>query len=1327
MNRQRLIPFLLVVIGYLVCSGLADRSKMPDLSKIPTPPSFVHSPNQDVLYFVESNSLDDKQTPPLLVQNNSSSIGAKGSSLKEKRFECIANGFPRVQYRWMKDEEDFNLNNATLSGRITLISGSGSFILNKMTSTDAGNYKCIAQNDLGIAMDKIIQLKQAMMDLVGTEPHSVFKVKYGDPFKRDCIAPKSVPPARSYWIFSNLPTAPSRSFKTINFTNIAVNANGTIFFQYVTQSDIMPEYYYTCVSENAILKDYKFGSQFTFEILLSSDRSRVTLESLVPPTEQYTSPSQVVALRGQDLELFCIVSGYHDFIPKWSKNGRPLNLSRVSWGTNFKKSMKLFNVTYQDAGEYVCDFENAKQLPKRFQVSVESAPHWHKNRLPPSFNSSEGSTAEFNCSAEATPKPTFKFFRNGKELLANDRIRIYDSMLLIKEVHKDEDQAVYQCQATNKHGTLWANFYLNLLSFAPVVLDEPKGVVETVAGKDAVMECKVFGSPKPEVKWANKLLASGIEGVHYDIEPVNADGLTKLRLKSVKRSDADDYSCFFKNSEGNDSAVRTLVVRDATVFTATSPSVQVAAGKRLVLPCKAAHDPVLSAEYHWFHYGKPITTEWNRLAVYVDPDDHSLVVEEPAGNFSGNYTCRVVTPLDSVEHQFVLTVKDVPLPPTQAYVKCFTSVAEVSFYHSRRPGVNVENMNRTTWVVQTNIDAQEPDAWDDYVTEITSLVSGQGRTQVHLNPYGNYAFRVLAKNEVGLSPPTYIAFANGTAERCVTPPKKPEMNPLNVHIDATTPNNMIVSWEPVPRRDWYGENFSYVIQYRPKDSPQDTPFTNITINDPKQGSISIDNLPTFKEYEVVVSSQNKEGQPSVKAPVLEGFSGEDLPMDAPAEFKVRSVQKTSASFVWKPVDKNRVRGQLKGYKIDYWYSDRRRSASHHKSAFFDSEASEGVIYDLKPNRQNYATIRVLNNAGEGPASPTLDIEMGEGVPSAVQQLHVFPISHDEIGVMWSAPEEINGNMTGYTVTVCPLPISLPECLTPLQHDPHDKVEIVVDGLRPSTEYRVQVTASTRAGQGVENIADVKTTKEFIHRIPPLPPTLHNVEIGDTHINVTWKPGDTVDGVDTPPGREFQFKYRRADGTDWTIVNGTALGEPGTPRRFSATLGGLEPGVNYEIRAVSLHKGVPMESSPQYHTTSGGKLSSSSTGWLIALVVMCALLLIILCITCLIVRSRGAKYAVYEKEKKQGRDSMSKNEKAFGEYTRAPELEEEKTSLTANSKLESETDSMAEYGDGENGRFTEDGSFIGQYGPGRTASVVIPLSQQQQIKPAVNVTKSPQEP
>jgi len=61
-------------------------------------------------------------------------------------------------------------------------------------------------------------------------------------------------------------------------------------------------------------------------------------------------------------------------------------------------------------------------------------------------------------------------------------------------------------------------------------------------------------------------------------------------------------------------------------------------------------------------------------------------------------------------------------------------------------------------------------------------------------------------------------------------------------------------------------------------------------------------------------------------------------------------------------------------QIEYWHLD----LADMKTAYFDSGAAEGVVYNLKPNRRNYAQIRVFNNAGQGPASTIVVIDMPEG-------------------------------------------------------------------------------------------------------------------------------------------------------------------------------------------------------------------------------------------------------------------------------------------------------------------------------------------------------------
>ena len=130
---------------------------------------------------------------------------------------------------------------------------------------------------------------------------------------------------------------------------------------------------------------------------------------------------------------------------------------------------------------------------------------------------------------------------------------------------------------------------------------------------------------------------------------------------------------------------------------------------------------------------------------------------------------------------------------------------------------------------------------------------------------------------------------------------------------------------------------------------------------------------------------------------------------------------------------------------------------------------------------------------------------------------------------------------------------------------------------------------------------------------------------------------------------------------------------------------------------------------------------ASTGWFIGMMFALAMLLLILVLVCIIKRNRGGKYAVHEREATHGRKDFS-DDAGFHEYSQpyvpvslslslsplsplsviqlrlfisyltfpnrvGSSRTHSKASLGSEAKMpppESDTDSMAEYGDGETG-------------------------------------------
>lgn len=100
------------------------------------------------------------------------------------------------------------------------------------------------------------------------------------------------------------------------------------------------------------------------------------------------------------------------------------------------------------------------------RVDVESVPTWKTK--PKDLHLGEGDSAEFVCESDSHTRPATntRWFINGvpfqdPSVPRSPRRKFFRNRMIIQNVTK-QDIAVYQCNISNRHGHLFANFFLNV-------------------------------------------------------------------------------------------------------------------------------------------------------------------------------------------------------------------------------------------------------------------------------------------------------------------------------------------------------------------------------------------------------------------------------------------------------------------------------------------------------------------------------------------------------------------------------------------------------------------------------------------------------------------------------------------------------------------------------------------------------------------------------------------------------------------------------------------------------------------------------------------------
>ncbi|KAM6200958.1 neuronal cell adhesion molecule isoform 11-T11 [Rhynchocyon petersi] len=942
-------------------------------------------------------------------------------------------------------------------------------------------------------------------------------------------------------------------------------------------------------------------------------------------------------LRGNTLSLECIAEGLPTPIIHWRKEDGTLPANRTFY-KNFRKTLQIIHVSEADSGKYQCIAKNALGVVHHtIAVTVKAAPYWIM--APRNLVLSPGEDGSLICRANGNPKPKISWLTNGVpiEIAPDDPSRKIDGDTIIFSTIQERSSAVYQCNASNEYGYLLANAFVNVLAEPPRILTSANTLYQVIANRPALLDCVFFGSPLPTIEWFKGAKGSALR---EDIYVLHENGT--LEIPVAQKDSTGTYTCVARNKLGMAKNEVQLEIKDPTMIIKQPEYAVVQRGGTVTFECKVKHDPTLVPTVRWLKDNSELPNE-DRFTVNKD----HLVIADVIDHDGGTYTCVANTTLDNVSASAMLSVVaptptpapiyDVPNPPFDLEL---TNHLDKSVQLSWTPGDN-NNSPITKFIIEYEDSMHDAGLWH----HLTEVPGTQTTTQLQLSPYVNYSFRVVAVNSIGSSLPSEAS------EQYLTKAAEPDKNPTNVEGLGSEPDNLVITWKPLSGFESNGPGLQYKVSWRQKDGDDD--WTSVVVANVSKYIVS--GTPTFVPYLIKVQALNDVGFAPEPAAVM-GHSGEDLPMVAPGNVRVNVVNSTLAEVHWDPVPLKSIRGHLQGYRIYYWktQSTSKRSKRHleKKILTFQGSKTHGMLPGLEPFSHYKLNVRVVNGKGEGPASPDRVFTTPEGVPSAPSSLKIINPTLDSLTLEWEPPSHPNGILTEYTLKY--QPINSTHELGPLVDIkiPANKTRWTLKNLNFSTRYKFYFYAQTSAGSGSQITEEAVTTVDEAG-IPPdvgagkvqaIKPRIRNLTAAaaETSATVSWE-------YEGPEHVTFYIEYG--------VVG----------------------------------------------TMASRQVDIATQGWFIGLMCAVALLILILLIVCFIRRNKGGKYPVKEKEDAHADPEiqpMKEDDGTFGEYSDAeyqrPSKKGSRTPSERTVDKAGSDDSLVDYGEGVNGQFNEDGSFIGQY-------------------------------
>ncbi|XP_063302977.1 neuronal cell adhesion molecule isoform X15 [Pelobates fuscus] len=879
-----------------------------------------------------------------------------------------------------------------------------------------------------------------------------------------------------------------------------------------------------------------------------------------------------------------------------------------------------------------------------------------------------GEVILLECIAEGLPTPEIRWSKEGAELPSNRVFHEnFNKTLKIVDV-SEADSGKYKCTAKNVLGSTH-HIITVIVKAAPYWITEPRNLVLS-PGEDGTLICRANGNPSPTVTWL-------INGVSIELAPTDpsrrVDGDTVIFTNVQERASAvfqcnasNQYGYLLANAFVNVLAERPRILSSQKVY-------QVIANRAALLHCPYFGSPI--PEIEWFKGMQASVLHGNG---YVFHQNGTLEVPVAQKDSSGTYTCVARNKLGTDQKTIELAVKDPTMIITQPEYRVIQRYGAAFFECKVKHDPSLVPV--IIWLKDSG----------DLPIDERYMVDKE---------------RLTIKNVTDVDEGTYTCVANTTldsvsASAVLTVVDRPNP-PSDLELTDRLDKSVQLTW--VPGDDNNSPITTFIIEF--EDAKHEPGIWHLQNKVSGTQTTATLNLSPYVNYSFRVIAVNEIGRSNPSEPSEHYMTKPAEPDRNPSGVKAIGTEPDNLVITW---------DSLKGFYsngpgLEYKVSWRQKDIGDDFVSVIVANVTKHIVSGTPTFVPYEIKVQSLNSIGYAPEPPIVIGHSGEDFPmTAPTNVEVEVINTTLAKVHWDPVpvRTVRGHLQGYKVYY-----GKSQNRTIKNHHHGDSKALtfsgnrthgMIPGLQPNTHYSLYIRAVNGKGEGPPSISKYFETPEGI---PSAPSMLDIIDPTTDSLSLVWHPPSHPNGILTHYTLRFQS------------INSThELGPPiqiTIPANESSfILKNLVQGTRYKFYFFAHTAVGPGSVITQEAITAmdEGKMAMASQqvdiatqGWFIGLMCAVALLILVLLIVCFIRRNKGGKYPVKEKEDAHADPEvqpMKEDDGTFGEYSDAedhkPLKKGSRTPSDRTVKKDDSDDSLVDYGEGVNGQFNEDGSFIGQY-------------------------------